>query len=123
MTIAKEELVSIIIKNSRKRINLKDAEDIASTVLGIFGFNTGIADTLIDSNTRSLFNILYDLGILTVKNEPIGENIMLYIGGNRYFLDYIPYWFLEPKEIEIKKEVESKQDFYESLPDETWERY
>lgn len=121
MYVRKEELVELIKGCLGSKAAEKDSESIATYLLNIFGFHKGIADTMIISKDRALFNYLYDLGILKIRNVSLGESHMIRMMGRYYFIDELSYWFLEPEENK-KEEENRKQSIYDSLPDEIWKR-
>jgi hypothetical protein len=120
MYVRKEELVELIKEHLGGEAAEKDSESIATYLLNIFGFHKGIADIMITSKDRVLFNHLYDLGILKIRNVSLGECRRINVMGHYYSIDEISYWFLEPEK--NKETAQRNEDIYNSLPDEVWER-
>ena len=121
MRITKEKLAEIITLASDDMISNKDAYNIANMVLNIFGYNTEIADTMIDKNEREVFNFLLDLGVLELKTESLGKEYLIMVWGERYNTSELAYWSLNPK-INIKTPIEEEEDIYNTLPEDAWIR-
>ncbi len=121
MYIRKEELVELIKEHLGGKAFEGDSESIATYLLNIFGFHKGIVDTMLTSEDRVLFNYLYDIGILKIRNVSLGESHMVRMVGRYYFINELSYWFLEPKETKNEKQTEN-QNIYNSLSDDVWER-
>lgn len=97
------------------------AEDMAETVMNLFGYDKTITDNLLSSEERDVFYQLEDLDLLMTEEEttnlPSGKKWRIH------------YWLLNEDKIdellqekEEKEEEPEKKSIYNEISDEVWER-
>jgi hypothetical protein len=132
--IVTHDVLTRALVNSTKSISKEDKEkkaDDAMHILNHFGYQDMTSDYLVDYDTKALFYILEDIGILSTKTE---EEFTITEG-----IKPIPYWVLKKKHIFelaampepipqmqiIKHEAvpaEAEADVYSTLDDVVWRR-
>ncbi len=109
------ELLSEAIQNEMG-LDEDAANNTAEYILNFFGYDTEILDNILRPNDRSVFYLLYDVGLLRTTQE----NAVLDTGRNwRIF-----YWILaEDRIIESATEEEDEEDeisVYDMISTEEW---
>ncbi len=114
-----KEAIEEALKERDKETSV--AEDMAETVMNLFGYDKTITDNLLSSEERDTFYELEDLDILLTEEEttnlPSGKKWRIH------------YWLLnenEIKELLEKKDEEEKgtekKSIYNEISDDVWER-
>ena len=110
------------IKEVDSELSDENVESSANHIMGFFGYQDGIIDNILETEDRDVFYIFEDAGLL----KTAVEETTLYSGEEWK----IHYWILrKTKIIELagksknKYEAgEKKDNIYEKIPDEIWER-
>ena len=103
-------------------IEPKEIDEMAKTVMNLFGYDKSITDNLLSSGDRDIFYMLEDHDILSTEEEsthlPSGKNWRIH------------YWKLREDKIEEilkeeekeEEEVEEEESVYNGISEEVWER-
>lgn len=96
------------------------AEDMAETVMNLFGYDKAITDNLLSSEERDIFYKLEDVGLLSTEEE--STNLP---SGKKW---RIHYWILNERKIrktldrKEKEEENEEESIYNDISDKVWER-
>ncbi len=111
----------MLVKSLRNLYKLprRDAIEIASSVLGMFGFEDRIIDNVLDSDRRKLFYVLSEKKIV----YPDREKVILPTEKREWRTNY---WVLNKEVIlatqeEEKVEEEEIEEIGAEVPEEVWE--
>jgi hypothetical protein len=132
--IVTHDVLTKTLINSTKAISKEDKTKMANDamhVLNHFGYQDEVSDYLVSYETKALFYMLEDIGILTTSSEDVSTITT----GDKT----IPYWVLKKKHIfelaampepisqmhVVKQEAipaEAEAEVYSALDDVVWRR-
>ncbi|MEF8873048.1 MAG: DUF6015 family protein [Candidatus Thermoplasmatota archaeon] len=113
-----KEAIEIVFEEND--IDQYRAEDMAETVMNLFGYDKAITDNLLSSEERDIFYKLEDVGLLSTEEE--STNLP---SGKKW---RIHYWILNERKIrkildrKEKEEENEEESIYNDISDKVWER-